>query len=167
MIEVGQSTFSGLLLKLCFACRFQANIWRKKGLITFLCLFLMVGFLFSCAKVAPPLPPIIIYPDTINDLELEVGTRGPRLVFELPSSDVEHIEVYRQCPPLLVEVHSQLIARLFQDELVEANKPNKFVFEDGDPNVRDGCRYALRFVDSTGFQSGYSNFVAWLGQSIP
>ena len=88
-------------------------------------------------------------------------------VFKLPSSDVEHIEVYRQCPPLLVEAHSQLIARLFQDELVEANKPNRFIFEDGDPNVRDGCRYAMRFVDSTGFQSKYSNFVAWLGQSIP
>ncbi len=113
------------------------------------------------------MPPVVVLPDTINDLRIEAGNRGPRLLFQLPSDEVEYVEVYRQCPPLVVEDRSLLIARLFQDELVEARQVNQFAFEDGDPAVAAGCRYALRFVDSTGFQSEYSNFVAWTQGSNP
>ena len=131
-------------------------------------------FAFSGDRPAPflwqgrgPLASGVVYPDTINDLRVEAGNRGPRLVFRLPSNDVEYVEVYRQCSPLVVEERSLLIARLFQDELVEARQVNQFAFEDGDPAVRAGCRYALKFVDSTGFPSEYSNFVAWTKGSNP
>jgi hypothetical protein len=135
--------------------------WKERSPIILSLPFLVVVLVLSCGKVGPPLPPVVVYPDTINDLRIEAGSRGPRLVFQLPSNEVEYVEVYRQCPPLVVEERSLLIARLFQDELVEARQVNQFVFEDGDPAVAAGCRYALRFVDSTGFQSEYSNFVAW------
>ena len=136
-----------------------------KNLSAFLILSLLL--LFSCGKVGDPLPPVIQYPDTIDDLQVQGGKRGPRLIFKLPSTDIEHVEVYRLCAPFLIEERSVLIARLFQDELVEATEPNKFSFEDGDPAVREGCRYAVRFVDSTGFQSEYSNFVSWASGSSP
>ena len=126
-----------------------------------------MGLLLSCGKMGDPLPPVIQYPDTIDDLQVQVGKRGPRLLFNLPSTDIEHVEVYRLCAPVLIEERSVLIARLFQDELVEATGPNKFAFEDGDPAVRQGCKYAVRFVDSAGFQSKYSNFVSWKARSSP
>jgi len=129
--------------------------------------FLLIGFSCSCGKVGEPLPPVPVFPATITDLRVEPGNRGPRLVFRLPSSDVEYVQVYRQCPPLVVEERALLIARIFQDELVESSEPNRFLFEDGDPAVGDGCRYALRFVDSAGFQSEYSNFAAWSQRSTP
>lgn len=127
----------------------------------------MSASLGSCGKVGDPLPPVPVYPATINDLRVESGSRGPRLLFPLPSSDVEYVEVFRQCPPLVVEERAVLIARIFQDELLESQEPNRFAFEDGDPAVQEGCRYALRFVDATGFQSEYSNFAAWNKGSTP
>ncbi len=146
---------------------FHVRTWRERSPIILSSPFLAIGLLLSCGKVGAPLPPGVVYPDTINNLRVEAGNRGPRLVFRLPSNDVEYVEVYRQCPPLVVEERSLLIARLFQDELVEARQVNQFVFEDGDQTVRAGCRYALKFVDSTGFQSEYSNFVAWTKGSNP
>ena len=152
---------------LFFTVSFHVRTWKERSPLILSSTFLVIGLLLSCGKVGPPLPPVVIYPDTINDLRVEAGNRGPRLVFRLPSNDVETVEVYRQCSPLVVEERSLLIARLFQDELVEARQVNQFAFEDGDPAGRAGCRYALKFVDSTGFRSEYSNFVAWTKGSNP
>ena len=123
--------------------------------------FPVMVLILSCGKVGPPLPPVLVHPITIHDLGIEAGNRGPRLVFRLPSDDVEYVEVYRQCPPLVVAERSLLIARLSQGELSETPPANYFAFEDGDRAAKPGCRYALRFVDSNGFQSEYSNFVEW------
>ena len=143
----------------------RVKSWKESSPIILSSPFLVIGMLLACGKVGAPLPPVVVYPDTISDLRVEAGNRGPRLVFPLASSDVEYVEVYRQCPPLAVEERSLLIARLFQDELVEAEQANRFAFEDGDQAVQTGCRYALKFVDSTGFQSEFSNFVAWTGSN--
>ena len=114
--------------------------------------------LSGCGKVGDPLPPAIPRPRTISDLRVEHRGQSARLVFALPGQDVQLVEIYRMCPPLVVEERSDLIARLGQDELVEFPEASRFVFEDRDSKAAARCRYALRFVDRHGFPSEFSNF---------
>jgi len=112
----------------------------------------------GCGKLGAPLPPNIQKPSTISDLRITTRAALAQLIFSLPEVDVQAVEVYRMCPPTIVEERASLIARLEQEELVDFKGTGKFVFEDNDRTATASCRYALRFVNRLGYSSEFSNF---------
>lgn len=126
------------------------------GLLT---LFLaMLPAAVGCAKMGEPLPPTVVLPDTIRDLEVAQVGRDIQLTFGLPAEDVEWVEIYRQCDPRTPLDRIELIARLGAAELFQSRlHPGRFDYRDRHPERTD-CRYALRFVDVRNRRSQFSNF---------
>lgn len=114
----------------------------------------------GCGKLGAPLPPNTPKPSTISDLRITNQAALAQLIFSLPEVDIQAVEVYRMCPPTIVEGRASLIARLEQEELVDFKGTGQFVFEDNDRKATASCRYALRFVNRLGYSSDFSNFAA-------
>ena len=116
--------------------------------------------LVSCAKTGDPLPPTVQLPPTINDLEVEREGSIARVGFQVPPQS-EWIELFRQCDPRTELDRLQLIVRLAPDELTETDRVDHFQYEDKTlPATARACRYTLRFVDSRGQRSDFSNFAS-------
>ena len=123
-------------------------------------ILLLVLASLGCGKLGAPLPSNIQKPSTISDLRITNRAALAQLIFSLPEADVQAVEVYRMCPPTIVEGRASLIARLEQEELVDFKGTGQFVFEDNDRKATASCRYALRFVNRLGYSSDFSNFAA-------
>ena len=97
-------------------------------------------------------------PPTINDLQVErQGSQGVVHFRVPPGSD--WIEIYRQCDPRTETDRIELLIRLGPDELVEGRSLDSFIHRDSSlPGSAQQCRYAVRFVDSRGLRSDFSNF---------
>lgn len=121
-------------------------------------LMLLAG---GCAKTGDPLPPRVQLPATINDLQVQREGTEALIRFRVPPGS-DWIEIYRQCDPRTETDRMQLIVRLGPDELVESNRMDSFLYRDASlPGSARDCRYALRFVDSRGLRSDYSNFASF------
>ena len=104
------------------------------------------------------MPPTVVLPATIQDLEVAQVGRDIQLTFGLPAEDVEWVEIYRQCDPRTPLDRIELIARLGAAELFPSRlRPGRFDYRDRHPQRTD-CRYALRFVDVRNRRSQFSNF---------
>lgn len=120
----------------------------------------------GCAKMGEPLPPTVVLPATIRDLEVAQVGRDLQLTFGLPAEDIEWVEIYRQCDPRTPLDRIDLIARLGAAELFESRlRPGRFDYRDRNPQ-RSDCRYTLRFIDVRNRRSQFSNF-AQVGDSPP
>ncbi len=119
-------------------------------------ILLLFLILPACGKVAPPLPPQPAPHATIQDLAVDASGARNRLTFSVPAR-TEWVEVYRQCNPLTSGDRINLAVRLSPDELPPAETRGRFIWQDPKRDVT-GCRYALRFVDTTGLRSEFSNF---------
>ena len=133
---------------------------KSPGLDLTIWILLLVLASLGCGKLGAPLPPNIQRPNTISDLRITNRAAPAQLIFSLPNVDVQAVEVYRICPPTIVEERSSLIARLEQEELVDFEDTGQFIFEDNDQTATATCRYALRFVNRLGYSSDFSNFAA-------
>jgi hypothetical protein len=133
---------------------------KSPGLDLTIWILLLVLASPGCGKLGAPIPPDVQKPNTISDLRIINRASPAQLIFSLPGADVQAVEVYRMCPPTIVEERASLIARLEQEELVEFEDTSRFVFEDNDRTATATCRYALRFVDRLGYSSDFSNFTA-------
>jgi hypothetical protein len=123
------------------------------------CLFSVLSVL-SCAKVGEPLPPIVQNPPGIQNLQIEQITAATRLIFSIPGSGVEWVEVYRHCNPQAPVGRFQVIAQIGQDQLIRHSKPGSFRFEDRSRDRNPMCRYTVRLVDRNGQKSDHSNIVS-------
>ena len=131
--------------------------------VRFLCLCLSCLLLGSCAKVGNPLPPLVLYPETVSDLKVvQVGDHF-QIVFSLPPGEIERVEIYRQCGtnPSLTE-EAEATARLQRNQLSPYHEEGQFVFEDS-PGWNQTCIYGLRFANRQDRRSPFSNFV----QTVP
>ncbi|MFQ5928190.1 MAG: fibronectin type III domain-containing protein [Acidobacteriota bacterium] len=115
--------------------------------------------LSACAKVADPLPPVILHPGTVTDLEgIQVGDRF-QIVFSLPPEEIRWVEVYRQCGTILTPSEkAEPLARIERNKLLVYREQEKFLFEDR-PGLSQTCSYTLRFVNRQGRRSPFSNIV--------
>ena len=98
-----------------------------------LCLLSAISLLplVDCAKVADPLPPLILYPETVSDISIvKVGDRV-QVIFPFPESEFEWVEIYRECGATLdPEANNNPFARIERTQLSEKSEDNKFVFQD-------------------------------------
>ncbi len=131
-------------------------VWRRGLDTTAICLLALALPLPGCGKVDDPLPAQIQLPRTVQDLEVQTAGARNRLLFTVPRR-IEWIEIYRQCDPKTAGDRINLLARVDSDELQEADQPGRYAWVDLDRGVGT-CRYAVRFVDSTGLRSEFSNF---------
>ena len=115
--------------------------------------------LASCAKVGDPLPPLVRYPETVNDLKVVQVGNQVQIVFSLPPEEIERVGIYRQCgaSPSLTE-EDEATAQLQRNQLSPYHEENRFVFEDS-PGSNQTCIYGLRFANHQNRRSPFSNFV--------
>ena len=115
--------------------------------------------LVDCAKVADPLPPLVLYPDTVSDVSIvKVGDRV-QVIFSFPESEFEWVEIYRGCGTILdPEADNNPFARIERTQLSEKSEDNKFVFQDF-PDIKQSCSYGIRFVNHRERKSAFSNIV--------
>lgn len=116
-------------------------------------------FFASCAKVGDPLPPLASQPATVIDLELvQIGSHV-RLTFSQPVGQIRRVEVYRVCGVLpQMSEQTEPMAVINLDDLLPTSVEGKYLFRD-DPTFSERCGYGLRFVDSHGERSAFSNSV--------
>lgn len=115
--------------------------------------------LVDCAKVADPLPPLILNPETVSDISIvRVGDRV-QIVFPFPESEFEWVEIYRECGATLdPEANNNPFARIKRTQLSEKSEDNKFIFQDF-PDIKQRCSYGIRFVNQSERKSAFSNIV--------
>jgi len=117
--------------------------------------------LFSaCAKVADPLPPLVVPPDTAADVETVQLAGHLQIVFSLPPQKIQWVELYRQCgnPPLSPE-SAELLTRTEVEEIPRYQDESRGFLED-QPRTDQNCSYWLRFVDGRNLSSPFSNAAA-------
>jgi len=111
----------------------------------------------ACAKVADPLPPLSHHPPPVNDLQAVRAADQVRLLFSLPSPDIQSVEVHRLCggePPT-----SEPIARLNPGEIAPAPDSDGLMFADTPPQG-GSCRYRIRLIGPGGLPSPFSEWAA-------
>ncbi len=123
---------------------------RRACLLT-LCLLLLT----SCAKIAPPLPPVVHVPEATQELRLiQTGTTA-KLLFPLPSSDIKAVLIHKQCGPAVpwnAEAASQNRVEVAD---MKPETPGLYTFVDA--AARPDCRYAIRYVGDHKRVSAFSN----------
>ena len=127
-----------------------------------LCGSVICGFWFiGCAKIGDPLPPLVTYPATVDQVDIaQIGNRV-EISFPLPAEQVQWVEIFRSCgAPLSADGGLELIARLQRSSLSGGND-GKFVFE-GAGVPFQSCDYGLRFANRQGRRSPFSNIVKTL-----
>ncbi len=112
----------------------------------------------ACAKVGDPLPPVVQPPPTIADLHLVERPGQIQVLFSLPPINLEWVEIFRECGPSGPQERLRLVARQAWDELSESpTEPGFFVHTQS--RQAQPCRYAVRFIDTQGRVSDFSNRV--------
>ena len=126
-----------------------------------LCLLSAISLLslVDCAKVADPLPPLILHPETVSDISIVKVGDLVQVVFPLPESEFEWVEIYRECGATLdPEKNNNPFTRIKRSQLSEKSVDNKFVFQDF-PEIKQRCSYGIRFVNQRERRSAFSNIV--------
>ncbi|HXK58277.1 MAG TPA: hypothetical protein PLP42_00145 [Acidobacteriota bacterium] len=128
-------------------------------------LILLLLVLTSCAKVAEPLPPMVRIPQATQELRLVQAGTTARLLFPLPSPEIETVLIYRQCG--IVRSWSEDLDPLARVEVenLKTESPGIFTFVDTAP--QPGCKYAIRYVNDQRRVSPFSNIRATLSQPVP
>jgi len=120
--------------------------------------FVVFFLLFSaCAKVGDPLPPLVVPPDAISDVETVRRTDHLQIVFSLPPQKIQWVELYRTCgtSPLSPE-DATMLGRTAVDEIPLYQSGDRRFLED-QPGTNQVCSYWLQFVNSGGLRSPFSN----------
>jgi hypothetical protein len=133
---------------------------RRACLLT-LCLL----FLASCAKIGPPLPPVVRVPETTQQLRLIQIGMSAKLLFPLPSPDIKAVLIHKQCGavvPWNAESASQN-----RVEIADLKQEAPGVYSFLDAATRPDCRYAIRFVNDQKRLSAFSNTRATASQPPP
>lgn len=113
-------------------------------------------WLIGCAKVADPLPPLVVPPDAISDVETVRVADRLQIVFSLPPQKIQWVELYRQCgnPPLSPE-NAEMLGRTEVEEIPLYLGENRFFLED-QPGTNRVCSYWLQSIDGRGLRSPFS-----------
>ncbi len=133
----------------------------RRGYLFTLCLL----FLTSCAKIAPPLPPIVRVPQSTQELRLIQTGPEVKLLFPLPSSDIKAVLIHKQCGPVLP--WSAETAPLNRVEVTDLKTEMAGVYAFVDTATRQNCRYAIRYVNDQKRISAFSNTRATASQPAP
>ena len=129
---------------------------RSTGLLSVVCCLWFLG----CAKVADPLPPLVIPPETVSNVETVRVADRQQIIFSLPPQKIQRVELYRQCgnPPFSPE-NATLLGRTEVEDLPRYPNGSRFFLED-QPDRNQTCSYWLRFVDGRSLSSPFSNSAA-------
>ncbi len=133
---------------------------RRAYLLT-LCLL----FLTSCAKIAPPLPPVVQVPEATQQLRLIQTGASAKLLFPIPSPDIKAVLIHKQCGPVIpwnAEAASQNRVEVAD---LKPETPGVYAFVDA--ATRPDCRYAIRYVSDHKRVSAFSNTRATASQPPP
>jgi hypothetical protein len=118
-------------------------------------LALCLVFLDSCAKIAPPLPPVVRVPEATQELRVIQSGSSARLLFPLPSPDVTAVLIHKQCGPV-APWDPQTVSRN-QVEVADLKQEAPGVYVFVDRAAGPGCRYAIRYVNDQDRTSAFSN----------
>jgi len=128
-------------------------------------LTLYLLFLASCAKIAPPLPPIVRVPEATQELRLIQTGENARLLFPLPSPDIQAVLIHKQCGPVVPwDADTAALNRVEVADL-KVESPGVYAFVDA--VSRADCRYAIRYLNDQKRISGFSNTRVTASQPPP
>jgi len=133
---------------------------RRACLLT-LCLL----FLPSCAKIAPPIPPVVRIPEATQELRLIQSGASARLLFPLPSPDIQAVLIHKQCgsgTPWDADT-----AALNRVEVADLKVESPGVYAFVDTVSHADCRYAIRYVNDQKRISAFSNTRSTASQPPP
>ncbi|RPI25249.1 MAG: hypothetical protein EHM61_14885 [Acidobacteria bacterium] len=132
-----------------------------RACLTVLCL---VAFA-ACAKMAPPLPPLVIFPEATQQLQLIQTGTAARLLFPLPGPEIKAVWVYRQCGTATAWNDSSPVLARVEVETLKPESPGLFAFID--PVAQPNCRYSIRYINQQKRVSPFSNTPATASEAAP
>jgi len=130
------------------------------------CLFALCPLaLVSCAKIAPPLPPVVRVPEATQELRLIQTGGAAKLLFPLPSPEINAVLIHKQCGPVVP--WDEEAASLNRVEVADLKLESPGVYAFVDTSTRADCRYAIRYVNDQKRISAFSNTRATASQPAP
>ncbi|MFB3905703.1 MAG: fibronectin type III domain-containing protein [Acidobacteriota bacterium] len=140
----------------------QAGRSRSHGFcLVALCLLL----LDSCAKIAPPLPPIVRVPEATQELRLIQTGGSVKLLFPVPSPDIKAVLIHKQCGPATPWSSDTAAQNRVEVTDLKTEAPGLYAFVD--TAARPDCQYAIRYVNDQNRLSAFSNTRAMALQPPP
>lgn len=122
-------------------------------------------FLASCAKIGPPLPPIVRVLDSTEELRLVQTGNTAKLLLPVPSPDITAVAVHKQCGPVVPwDADSVPVNRV---EVADLKQETPGVYAFVDAAAQPDCRYAVRYVIEQDRFSAFSNTRATASQPAP
>jgi len=122
-------------------------------------------FLDSCAKIAPPLPPVVRVPEATQELRL-IQTGGTvKLLFPLPTPDITAVFIHKQCGPVVPWDPDTVALNRVEVADLKPEGPGIYAFLDA--ATAADCRYAIRYINDQDRISAFSNGHATASQPAP
>lgn len=133
----------------------------RPGHLLTLCLLLLA----SCAKIAPPQPPVVRVPQPTQDLRLIQTGSAVKLLFPIPSADITAVLIHKQCGPVVAWAADSASLNRVEVTDLKAETPGVYAFVD--TATRPDCRYAIRYMNDQKRLSAFSNTRGTASQPPP